>query len=386
MVKKLAILGSTGSIGQNTLEIVRNHPDKFSVCSLGAGGNVELLLEQAKEFRPNLVGIADAAAAEKAMDGLKALGIECVCGEEGACAVASHPDADMLVSAIVGAAGLLPTLEAISTGKDIALANKETLVMAGDLVNRKVKEANVKLIPVDSEHSAIFQACVGQNQKDIGRLILTASGGPFLYSEPVDLIEVTPEQALDHPRWDMGPKISIDSATMMNKGLEIIEAHWLFGLPPEKIDVVIHPQSIIHSMAEFVDGSVLAQLSVADMKGPISYALSYPDRLPDVLPSLSLTELETLTFMQPDEEKFPSLELAREALRIGGTAPAVLNAANEEAVYAFLRNEIGFTEIFHLVDHVLGRHEISGNPDLEAITQADAWAREKAGEYTRQMP
>jgi 1-deoxy-D-xylulose-5-phosphate reductoisomerase len=303
---------------------------------------------------------------------------EILYGPEGYCKVAAFPEADMLVSAMVGAAGLLPTLSAIEAGKNIALANKETLVAAGEIVIGAAAGKNVKILPVDSEHSAIFQALQGNHRKALERVLLTASGGPFFNKSARELEAVTPEAALRHPNWSMGPKITIDSATLMNKGLEVIEAHWLFGVPVERISVHIHPESIIHSMVEYVDGSVIAQMGMPDMKTPIAYALAYPERLPLASPRLDLFRLQKLSFYPPDEEKFPCLRLAFDACRKGSTMPAVLNAANEIAVHAFLKNTIGFYDIPRLIEEVMSSHNPCAKPDLEAILQADAWAREEA--------
>ncbi|MFZ0945459.1 MAG: 1-deoxy-D-xylulose-5-phosphate reductoisomerase, partial [Syntrophobacteraceae bacterium] len=291
---------------------------------------------------------------------------------------AAFPESDMLVSAMVGAAGLLPTLAAIEAGKDIALANKETLVAAGEIVTGAAAANNVKILPVDSEHSAIFQALQGNHREALNRVLLTASGGPFFNKSRKDLETVSPEAALCHPNWSMGPKITIDSATLMNKGLEVIEAHWLFGVPVERISVYIHPESIVHSMVEYIDGSVIAQMGVPDMKIPIGYALAYPERLPIACPKLDLFRLQKLSFYPPDEEKFPCLRMAFEACRKGSTMPAVLNAANEIAVYAFLEKTIAFYDIPAVIDEVMSAHKPCAKPDLEAILKADAWARKEA--------
>jgi len=379
--KKISIIGSTGSIGRSTLEVVRQFPDRFEVVALGAGSNAALLFEQIREFSPRLVCLMDAQAAfnlENLLAGKSDRFPEIFYGQEGYCRVAAFPESDMLVSAMVGAAGLLPTLAAIEAGKDIALANKETLVAAGEIVTGAAAANNVKILPVDSEHSAIFQALQGNHREALNRVLLTASGGPFFNKSRKDLETVSPEAALCHPNWSMGPKITIDSATLMNKGLEVIEAHWLFGVPVERISVYIHPESIVHSMIEYIDGSVIAQMGVPDMKIPIGYALAYPERLPIACPKLDLFRLQKLSFYPPDEEKFPCLRMAFEACRKGSTMPAVLNAANEIAVYAFLEKTIAFYDIPAVIDEVMSSHKPCAKPDLEAILKADAWARKEA--------
>jgi 1-deoxy-D-xylulose-5-phosphate reductoisomerase len=377
-MKNLAILGSTGSIGVSTLDIVAAHPDRFRVVALSAGNNLERLEKQVRRFRPEIVSVL---LPESALDLRQRLGPdapEVVSGVEGLIACATHGQVQMVVSAIVGAAGLIPTMAAIQSGKDIALANKETLVTAGPLVMEAVARHGVKLYPVDSEHSAIFQSLEGHRRSDVRRLILTASGGPFRNRPLSELGRVTPEDALAHPNWSMGRKISIDSATMMNKGLEVIEACWLFDLPPEKVAVHIHPQSIVHSMVEYIDGAVIAQLGIADMKTPIAYALSYPERLPLDLPPLDLCTLKTLTFEEPDQGKFPCLALAYQAVQTGGTAPAVLNAANEVAVEAFLSARIGFLDISAVIKRVLDRHSPVELEHIDTALRADRWGREEA--------
>lgn len=382
MVKKrISILGSTGSIGTSTLEVARQFPDKFEVVALAAGRNVDLLRRQITEFSPGLVSVCDEELAE-CLDEILPAGKgrpTILFGPEGYDRVAACPEADTVVSAMVGAAGLLPTLAAIRAGKDLALANKETLVVAGELVMRLAREHGVRILPVDSEHSAIFQSLQGNPAAALRRILLTASGGPFHRQCGVDLTCVTPESALCHPNWSMGRKITIDSATLMNKGLEVIEAHWLFDVPVDRISVHIHPESIVHSMVEYVDGSVIAQMGIPDMKIPIAYALSYPERLPVETPPLDLFALKNLSFQRPDEGRFPCLRLAFDACARGGTAPAVLNAANEVAVYAFLDCRIGFMDIPRIIGAVLDRHEVAeGALTLEAILAADRWAREAA--------
>ena len=377
--KKLTILGSTGSIGRNTLDVVSRFPERFEVVALAAGENIELLAKQAQKFRPHLVSCKNEALARK-LAPLLPEGVQLKYGKEGAIACATHPEAELVVSALVGAVGLLPTYEAIRAGKDIALANKETLVMAGPLVTEEAKRRRIKLLPVDSEHSAIFQALQAGKKEEVFRLILTASGGPFRTRPKEEFATITREEALRHPNWQMGAKITIDSATLMNKGLEVIEAHFLFGLSPERIIVKIHPQSIVHSLVEFQDGSVIAHLGIPDMRIPIAYALSYPERLPLDLPRLDLVAVSPLTFEEPDLERFPCLKLAYEALRLGGTAPAILNAANEVAVEAFLEGKIRFDLIPFLIEKTLQETESKPLEKLEDVIDADIFARIKAQE------
>ncbi len=377
-MRSLSILGSTGSIGLSTLDVVRQHPGKFSISGLAAGKDVVTLAEQIKEFHPTAVSVMDADTANKLKTLLGNYQPDILYGIEGTTAVATVEEADMVVSAIVGAAGLIPTVNAIKAGKHIALANKETLVVAGELVSDLVKKHNVQLLPVDSEHSAIFQSLQGHRMEDVVRIILTASGGPFRKTSAEELKQVGLEQALKHPQWTMGAKITIDSATMMNKGLEVIEAHWLFSMPAEKIGVVVHPQSIIHSMVEYIDGCVMAQLGAPDMRAPIAYALSWPERCESGIQKLDLTKIGTLTFEEPDMERFPALRLAFEALKAGKTYPAVLNAANEIAVAAFLDKKIRFIEIAETVDKTMQAHEAYTPVELEDYLQADHWARNTA--------
>ncbi len=373
-MKKLSILGSTGSIGTNTLDVVERFPDKFKITALAAGRKIELLAEQAKRHKVPLVSVAEEEDARKLSDILGPT-VEVYYGMEGLKTVAAASGADMLVSALVGAVGLVPTLEALKKGMDVAVANKETLVVAGALVRKMADDNGCNLLPIDSEHSAIFQVLEGRDPGSVKRLILTASGGPFRGRSAAEVAEVTPAQALAHPNWSMGPKISIDSATMMNKGLEVIEAYWLFDLGPDKIDVAIHPQSIVHSMVEFVDGSMIAQLGVPDMRGPISYALAYPERLPMEALSLDIWSLGGLTFEKPDMETFPCLGLAYQALGSGGTAPAILSAANEIAVEKFLTSLITFADIPRLVDDALNKIETTPLTDLSTALEADTAAR-----------
>jgi 1-deoxy-D-xylulose-5-phosphate reductoisomerase len=380
MKKALGILGSTGSIGVSTLEVVRQFPDIFRVVALAAGSNVSLLRSQIEEFKPAKVSVLNPELArqlDRSLNGT-APRPEILSGAEGYERIATTPEADVLVSAMVGAAGLLPTLAGIRAGKDVALANKETLVIAGELVMDAAARNSVRILPVDSEHSAIFQALQGNQRKALRRILLTASGGPFFNKSSEELAEVTPEAALNHPNWSMGRKITIDSATLMNKGLEVIEARWLFDVSTDQIAVHVHPESIVHSMVEYIDGSVIAQLGIPDMKIPIAYALSYPDRLAVENPPLDLFRLQKLTFFEPNLEKFPCLRLAFEASRRGSTMPAVLNAANEVAVHAFLEGEIGFLDIPRLIETVMKRHRVADTLTLEAVIEADSRAREEA--------
>jgi len=376
-MKRLAILGSTGSIGVNTLDIVRQFPERFEVVSLSAGLNIELLKEQILRFRPRAVSVLNQEAARELQKGIARRNVEVVYGVEGLIRVATHPEVDQVVSAMVGAVGLIPTLSAIKTGKSIALANKEPLVMAGKIVMEEAKKNGVRILPVDSEHSAIFQSLLGHRKEDIHRLILTASGGPFLNLPFSKLHEVTVRDALNHPHWDMGKKITIDSASLMNKGLEVIEARWLFDIPVEKIIVRIHPQSVVHSMVEYIDGSIIGQMGIADMRIPIAYALSFPERLSLKLDSLDLSQVGPLTFSPPDLEKFPCLRLAYQSMEIGETMPAILNAANEAAVNGFLEGSIKFTDIPLLIQRVMEEHEVKTARTIEDILRADQWAREK---------
>ncbi len=375
-MKKLSILGSTGSIGKNTLEVVSRHPDKFKVVALAARNNIEDLELQVKEFKPDVVAVFDEEAAENLKN--RDLPVDILFGEQGLIEAGIIDSADMVVSAIAGSPGLGPTYAAIQAGKDIALATKEALVMAGDIVMAAAAANGVSIIPVDSEHSAVFQCLDGRDRKEIEKIILTASGGSFLNRSLSELDKVTPEEALKHPNWDMGRKITIDSATLMNKGLEVIEAYWLFNVPLEKIDVVIHPQSIIHSMVSYVDGSVIAQMSMPDMKGPISYALSYPGRLGDILPALNLSEIRELTFEKPDVDKYPAITLTYRALESGGTMPCVLNAANEAAVDAFLDGDIAFTDIWRVVADTMSEHKTIHVDTIEDIIGVSNRARKKA--------
>jgi len=378
-MKNLSILGSTGSIGRNTLAVAERFPERFAVRVLTARGSLEILSDQVRRFEPDLAVVFDAQSAD-ALRRMLPNGIrtEILHGREGYRLAAVHAPVDMVVSAMVGAAGLLPTLAAVYAGKDIALANKETLVMAGDIVMAAAAQKNVRILPVDSEHSAIFQCLNGNRSTDLEKILLTASGGPFLDFPRARFAEITPEGALAHPTWQMGSKISIDSATLMNKGLEVIEAKHLFGVPHDKIEVVVHPQSIVHSMVAFRDGAVIAQMGVPDMKGAIAYALSHPERIPVGLPAPDFARIGELTFRAPDTEKFRCLALAFLACGTGGTMPAVLNAANEIAVSAFLARRIGFERIPEIIECIMERHAPVMGPDLECILSADEWARNAA--------
>ncbi len=381
-MKKLSILGSTGSIGEQTLSIVENFSDRFQVVALGAGRNIDLLRKQITQFRPRIVSVLTEELARALSEQLHDPP-EIVYGIEGLIQIATLEEVDMVVSALVGAIGLVPTLSAIKARKKIALANKESLVMGGKIVMEEARRERVDILPVDSEHCAIFQSMVGHSKKDVHRIILTASGGPFLHYPIEKLRDVLPAEALKHPRWKMGRKVTIDSATLMNKGLEIIEAHWLFDVPIDRIDVQIHPQSVIHSMVEYTDGSVLAQMSIPDMRIPISYALCYPDRLNLDLPRLDLFQIGELTFFPPDRTRFPALELATRAITMGETMPAVLNAANELAVHAYLQRGLRFTEIFNVVERAMDAHQIQKVQTVDDVLRADQWAREKVKEILK---
>jgi len=369
--RQLSVLGSTGSIGVNALNVVRSFPDQFKLKYLSAHSQADLLIEQAREFSPNSVVIGDSALFDKVSQALPS--IEVLTGREGLLELAGRDDVDTMLNGIVGSAGMEPTIRCIEAGVDVALSNKESLVMAGDLINKLLAEKGVNLFPVDSEHSAIWQCLTGEAPEDIKRLIVTGSGGPFRTTLESDFKDITVAQALKHPNWAMGRKITIDSATLMNKGLEVIEAYWLFNLPVEKIDIVIHPQSIIHSMVEFVDGSVKAQMGLPDMKIPIQYALSYPRHFPQAWEQLDLTEIGTLTFEKPDFNKFKCLQLAFDALDGGGSLPVVLNVANEEAVYRFLAGEIPFTAIPELITKAMDSHDFLEHPSLDDILALEKW-------------
>ena len=383
-MKKLSILGSTGSIGQQTLEVVSLYPDQFEVVALAAGSNLALMEEQVRRFSPRLVSLETKDAADQLALRLKdhPVPLQVEWGSQGLLAVATHPESNLILSAVVGAVGLPPTLEAIRAGKDIALANKEAMVMAGELIMGEAARRGVQILPVDSEHSAIFQCLEGRRKEDLRRIILTASGGPFRNLPSEQFSEITPERALNHPSWSMGRKITIDSSTLMNKGLEVIEAKWLFDLHIDQIDVLVHPQCVIHSMVEFVDGSVLAQLAITDMQVPILYALSYPHRLPSQRGTLDFSRLSPLTFEELDEDRFPCFAYACEAARVGGSMPAVLNAANEKAVSLFLKKKIPYTAIPLLIRRALDSHKPGPVKDLEDILEVDRKVRQQmAVEY-----
>lgn len=372
-MKKIAILGSTGSIGTQTLDVVREHTDELQVVALAAGSNKERLKEQIKEFHPELVSLSDEKKAQELKEELAGEPIEVVCGMDGLIEVAGIDSADVVVTAVVGMMGILPTMEAIKKGKDIALANKETLVTAGHLIIPMAKEYGVSILPVDSEHSAIFQSLQGEPKAALDKILLTASGGPFRGKSAEFLETVTLEDALNHPNWSMGPKITIDSSTMVNKGLEVMEAKWLFGVDYSQIEVVIQPQSIIHSMVQYIDGAIIAQLGTPDMRVPIEYALFYPDRRSLSGDRLDFSKLSQITFEKPDYKVFRGLSLAIEAGKTGGTMPTVFNAANERAVAKFLKGEIKYTDIVRSIEKCMEAHKVSAHPDLEEILETEQW-------------
>jgi 1-deoxy-D-xylulose-5-phosphate reductoisomerase len=381
MKKRIVILGSTGSIGRQTLEVIQEFPERFAVTALAAGSNVDLLLQQARLFKPQYLVIGDPALYPKLKELVKPGEFTVLAGIDGLTAISTLPEADLVLTAVVGTVGIRPTLAAIRAGKQIALANKETLVTAGAIIIAAAGEHGVRIIPVDSEHSAIFQCLEGRQREQVERLVLTASGGPFRHLSPDQLAQVTLEQALRHPNWSMGCKITIDSATMFNKGLELIEAHWLFGTAFNRIVVVIHPESTVHSLVELVDGSFLAQLGLCDMRLPIQLALTYPERLAHSFPKFNFEERLSLHFEPVNRELFPAIDLAYQAGRTGGSLPVALNAANEVAVAAFLEHKIGFTRIVRIVSTVMGYHQkeaFDANPDLEEIFAVDSWARQAA--------
>jgi len=383
-VKSLCILGSTGSIGKSSLDVVRALDGRLRVRSLAARKSATEMAEQVREFRPERVAMVEESAARElaSMLGPEGDGVEILAGEEGLVELARDGAADIIVSAVVGAAGLRPALEALGSGHTLAIANKEPLVAAGELMVRAAREGGGMMLPVDSEHSAIFQAMRSGEPSEVRRLILTASGGPFRTTPREQLEKVTPEQALAHPTWSMGPKITIDSATMMNKGLEVVEARWLFGVEADAIEVWVHPQSIVHSIVEFIDGSMVAQMGLPDMRLPIQYALTYPERVDGGLGGCEVGQIGELNFGRTDPERFPAVELGHEAAAAGGTMGAVLNAANEVAVSCFLAGRIGFTDIAGTVAEAMGAHKLVQSPDLDDILEADAWARERAGAGT----
>ncbi len=381
--RRIAIFGSTGSIGTQALEVIASHPDKFTAEILTAHGNEELLIEQAQKYNPNIVVIGEEKKYLKVKEALANTDIKVFAGEKALEEVAGMDCYDLMLAAIVGYAGLRPTLKALEIGKAVGLANKETLVVAGDIVMRKAVENRVPVIPVDSEHSAIFQCLVGETRNPIEKVILTASGGPFLGRKPNYLVNVKREHALQHPNWSMGAKITIDSATLMNKGLEMIEAKWLFNLQPDQIQVVIHPQSIIHSMVQFEDGSVKAQMGLPDMKLPIQYAMGFPQRIKSNFPRLDLKKFNTLSFEEPDLRTFRNLVLAMEALNKGGNLPAIMNAANEVAVYAFLRNRVNFLDMTDVIEKTMNKISFIEQPTLEEYYQSDGEARTFAADIIK---
>jgi 1-deoxy-D-xylulose-5-phosphate reductoisomerase len=377
-MKGLSILGSTGSVGTNVLRIVDSFRERFEVVGLAGGANVERLAEQVARYKPKVVSVATAAALESLGRLVSLDGIRAGTGTDGMVAVATHPDVQVVVASAVGAVGLVPTYRALEAGKDVALANKETLVMAGELMVAQSKARGGRLLPIDSEHCALHQCLDGRRPEEVRRLVLTASGGPFRSRAKGSFGSVTLEEALNHPTWSMGRKITIDSATLMNKGLEVIEARWLFGIPAERIEILVHPQSVVHSMVEFVDGTVLAQLGVTDMRLPIQYALSHPERWEAAIAGMDFTRPMTLDFDLPDHDRFPCVGLAYRALRAGGSLPAVLNAANEEAVAAFLDGRVPFMAIPESISQVMDDHKTTALSHLEDVLEADAWARERS--------
>lgn len=385
MKKRIAILGSTGSIGTQALEVIRKHPDLAEVEVLSAQNNVDLLIRQAKEFNPNAVVIGNQVHYQKAAEALRNNPVKVFSGKDALDQIVEMESIDLVLSAMVGYAGLKPTLNALKAGKHIALANKETLVVAGDLVTREASRNNCLLLPVDSEHSAIFQCLAGEQIKTVEKIYLTASGGPFRGKEKHQLIDIKKEAALKHPNWKMGNKITIDSASLMNKGLEVIEAHWLFGLRPDQIEVIIHPQSVIHSIVQFIDGSMKAQMGTPDMKLPILYALSFPVRVASDLPRFNFLDYPKLTFMPPDKKMFRNLALAYQALEKGGNLPCILNAANEAAVQAFLDDRLGFLEMPDVIEHCMAKCSFIPNPAYEDYVQSHHESMEKADTYIQNL-
>ncbi len=382
-MKNIAVLGATGSIGRNTLEIVKSFPDKFKVIAISGKTNISLLEKQINQFHPKFVVVMDEKTRNQLRHSVSDKKVKIEYGCENLIKISTLDEVDIVVSAITGITGLIPTLEAIKKGKHIAIAAKELLVAAGEIMLKEVKKHRVKFVPVDSEHNAIFQCLEGRDKKDIKRIILTASGGPF-YKEK-NLHDISPERALAHPVWKMGEKISIDSATLMNKGLEVIEAHWLFGIDISKIEIIVHPECIVHSMVEFIDGSILALLGIPDMKMPIQYALTYPERMSTQLEPLDLTKISRLHFLVPNFDKFPCLKLAYEAGTIGGTMPAVLNSANDIAVNLFLKKKIKFLNIPKIIEKVMNKHDVIQNPHINHILASDAWARKAAYEIGERL-
>ena len=380
-MKKISILGSTGSIGVNALNVVDNQRDDFNVIGLSAYKNSKLLVEQVKKYEPEFVSIVDAEAAHRLEQELGTFDVKILKGREGLLELSSYGNVDLMLNALVGSSGMEPTINAIRSKVDVALSNKESLVMAGSIITNLANKTNVKIYPVDSEHSAIWQCLVGEDTKEINKIILTGSGGPFRELPIEKFNTITLDQALNHPNWEMGKKITIDSATMMNKGLEVIEAQWLFNMPTEKIKIVVHPQSIIHSMVEFKDKSIKAQLGLPDMKIPIQYALTYPSHCETDWDELDLTEIQSLTFEKPDFIKFPCMKLAFDVLNTGGTAPAVLNVANEQAVYRFLNQEINFNEIPSIIEIACEKHEFVSDPSIDDILNIEKWSTDFVKSY-----
>ena len=382
-MKRIVILGSTGSIGSSTLDVVSRFPDRFQIVGLAAGSKDQILEDQIRTFQPKVVALSCPDAAKRLRARVGNVQVEVLDGEPGLCEVARFPQCDLVISAIVGGAGLKPTLSAIQAGRQVALANKEPMVMAGQLMQQEAHKHGVTIFPIDSEHSAIFQSMEGHRKVDIRRVVLTASGGPFWDWPASDFEDITPEQALKHPNWKMGAKITTDSATLMNKGLEVIEARWLFDLPASQIDVVIHRESIIHSLVEYCDGSVISQLGHPDMRTPISYAMNYPERVPLHPPLLDLGKIGKLTFFPPDTEKFPCLQLAYDALAGGAGLPATLNAANEVAVHAFLNNQIAFLDIPKVIEETMAAYCPTPLSTIEEVLDVDQWARRTAEEIMK---
>ena len=378
MIKNISILGSTGSIGCSTLDVISRFPERFKVVGLSACENIDRLEQQIRRYKPSVVSLTNEKHASVLKEKCKTLDVDILSGVEGLIRVSTHPEAGIVVSAIAGSAGLIPTLAAVKAGKTIALANKETMVMAGEIVVREANEKKAKILPVDSEHSAIFQVMEKGRWEEVHKIILTASGGPFLRTPSEERKKATIKDALRHPNWNMGAKVTIDSATLMNKGLEVIEAKWLFDVSVNQIKVLIHPQSIVHSMVEFRDGSVIAQMGMPDMKVPIAYALSYPERLDLVMPRLDLAKTGNLTFEEPEKRRFPCLYYAYDAINEGGSMPAVLNSANEIAVQAFLHGRIGFLDIERITGETMGKHKAFRIETIEDVLHADNWARQEA--------
>jgi len=380
-MKSLAVIGATGSVGKNTLRVVEHLKDRFQIFALAAHSTVDLLAEQTAAFHPTVVAIGDPARVAQFRQRCTELRVpmpEVVTGQSGLRQIASAPQVDIVVSAAVGAAGLQPTYSAVAAGKTVALANKEAMVVGGELLRKTAERTGARLIPIDSEHSALDQCLRSGQRGEVRRLILTASGGPFRETPAEEFAKITPEEALKHPTWQMGKRITVDSATLMNKGLEVIEARWLFDIAPERIDIMVHPQSVVHSMVEFVDGSIMAQLGTADMRQPIQYALTYPDRLPSAVASLDWTMVPRLDFNPPDRKRFPCISLAYRAIEMGGTAPAVVNAADEVVVQAFLDKKLLFSDIPKIVADTLEAHTVQPADRLESVMEADAWARSHA--------